>query len=106
MVKILVTDAVGLVGAFVIDALVHELDLAESRSRDHSIVAGYHSNSELSSALRSNRSPLKHPVLVDWDNNSTWRSSVRGVDSVLLLTRFTSRKQADVESWMSIIAHE
>ena len=104
---ILITDAVGLVGAYIIRALLTAIPLEPSlQNVDYSpkILAGYHSSSTLAAAQQQNDNPgIVEPILVDWNNQSTYTEAVRAADSVLILTPFTSQKAEQVESWMRAI---
>jgi uncharacterized protein YbjT (DUF2867 family) len=74
MLRILITDAVGLVGAYIIKAL---LSSSEFQSTQYSIIAGYHSETELNTARPSVISNDSiHPVLVDWADEKTYYSAV------------------------------
>jgi uncharacterized protein YbjT (DUF2867 family) len=102
MLRILITDAVGLVGAYIIKAL---LSSSEFQSMQYYILAGYHSDTELNTARQSLISNDSiHPVLVDWANEKTYYSAVSQADAVLLLTPFTSKKVAQISAWMSALS--
>jgi hypothetical protein len=110
MPRILVTDAVGLVGAYIIRALLefpefqvgHE---GSTSSRAESVIlAGYHSSAELEAARKENAVPgIIQPVLVDWAVEGPYSAAARSADAVLLLTPFTADKVNQTESWPAAI---
>jgi uncharacterized protein YbjT (DUF2867 family) len=112
MVRILLTDAVGLIGAYTLNALLAlpSLQSSNATASPHTILAGYHAPGELASvpvpAPPVPGAPTVEPVLVDWDDARTRRAALRGVDRVLLLTRLSATKAADVEAWMADIEAE
>jgi uncharacterized protein YbjT (DUF2867 family) len=113
MVRILLTDAVGLIGAYTLNALLALPSLRTPTStvaNPHTILAGYHAPSELSSVPVPNPpipgAPEVKPVLVAWDDPATHAAALRGADAVLLLTRLSGNKVADVDGWMRAIEAE
>jgi uncharacterized protein YbjT (DUF2867 family) len=113
MVRILLTDAVGLIGAYTLNALLAlpSLRMPNTTSTNpHTILAGYHAPGELASVpaptLPAPGAPTVEPVLVDWSDARTRRAALRGVDRVLLLTRLSGTKVADVEGWMRDVEGE
>lgn len=104
MVQILITDAVGLVGAFVINALLSTLEASYGQAslNDTTILAGYHSKDEVQAAEKANFRPAVVPTLIDWTDMTTWKAAITNADSVLLLTRFTSHKVTDVNNWLTV----
>lgn len=109
MVKILITDAVGLVGAYIIQALLNSTEFSPSNQEhgaQYSILAGYHSQAELEAARKSPLmvTPSIKPVLVDWADTETYATAVGEADRVLLLTPFTSAKLAQIDAWLAAVA--
>ncbi|KAK6540132.1 hypothetical protein TWF694_008954 [Orbilia ellipsospora] len=107
MHKILITDAVGLVGAYIIDALLELPGLQPQSPEEPSsiILAGYHSPADLSIV----RDKYQHqsvvvPTLVDWANETAYSDAVKNIDYILLLTPFTANKVEQINSWMSAIS--
>jgi uncharacterized protein YbjT (DUF2867 family) len=111
--RILLTDAVGLIGAYTLNALLALPSLRSpnaTTTNPYTILAGYHAPSELTAvplpASPIPGAPTVQPILVDWDDARTRRAALRGVDRVLLLTRLSGTKLADVAAWMDDIAAE
>jgi uncharacterized protein YbjT (DUF2867 family) len=106
MTRILITDAVDLVGAYIIKALLSssEFQSTQDKVTKYSILVGYHSSAELDTARQSAVSnDVVHPVLVDWADEKTFNDVVKNADAVLLLTPFTSKKVAQISAWMTAI---
>ena len=101
--KILITDAVGLIGKLIIEQLGRE-PLYHRFSSTFSILAGYHSTEQLSLArqMRTDLSLVK-PVLVDWADEKSYIHAISGVECVLLLTPLSSVKVAHISTWISAI---
>jgi uncharacterized protein YbjT (DUF2867 family) len=99
--RILVTDAVGLVGAFIIRELLVD---SPNANLTVSILAGYHSLAQVEAANVSSVSDQVKPILVDFDDENTYGEGVKEVDSILLLTPFTSAKAAQVSAWLRAIS--
>jgi uncharacterized protein YbjT (DUF2867 family) len=107
MPKILVTDAVGLVGAYIIQALLAEITTRDIQKpgTEYCLLAGYHTEAELQAAKKSAIYPDSViPILVDWGNENTYHAAVKDVDAILLLTPFTSKKVDQIESWLKGIS--
>lgn len=114
MVRILVTDAEGLVGKFVVS------ELLSKRTQDSTtlpgladlvIRAGYHNKETLQAAVASNMHPgVVEPVMVDWRDETTFVNALRGVHSLFLLTPFTSAKLSQCYTWIDaaakVVTHE
>jgi uncharacterized protein YbjT (DUF2867 family) len=107
MPRILVTDGVGLVGAYIIQALLAEITTASIKEQgtvEYTILAGYHTKAELGAAKKSALyGETVVPVLVDWALEETYLAAVQDTDAVLLLTPFTARKVDQVKSWLTAI---
>ncbi|OAL37363.1 hypothetical protein AYO20_03212 [Fonsecaea nubica] len=111
MARILVTDAEGLVGKYVVSELV-----SKRRAQDTAtptlpglvgmiVRAGYHSQEALEAAIASNTHPeMVEPVMVDWKDETTFLDALTGVHSLFLLTPFTSAKLSQCRSWIDAAA--
>ncbi|KAJ5358660.1 uncharacterized protein N7496_011073 [Penicillium cataractarum] len=99
MVRILITDAEGLVGKFTINELISQLRDTISSSADSSrILAGYHSQKALQRAVELNQDQkLVKPVIIDWADSTSFITALQEVDRILLITPFTSAKTAQIK---------
>jgi uncharacterized protein YbjT (DUF2867 family) len=108
MKTVLITDAEGLVGAFTVTALLKYCDTGSNTTNDSTalrVLAGYHSEDSVTKAKSNTLRPVcVTPVLIDWNNPSTWTSALQEADGMLLLTPFTSNKAAQVADWMSCLS--
>ena len=96
---ILITDAAGLVGSFLIQNFLSR----PSFQADHPpfyIRAGYQTPTQLRASREANKHPeIIHPVLVDFSSEVSFPALLDGVTRLYLLTPFTSSKAALVRAW-------
>ncbi|KAH0831517.1 hypothetical protein FOPE_00544 [Fonsecaea pedrosoi] len=110
MARILVTDAEGLVGKYVVSELVSKRCAQDTTATLPGLAgmiirAGYHSKEALEAAIASNPHPeIVEPVMVDWKDETTFLDALRDVHSLFLLTPFTSAKLSQCRKWIDAAA--
>ncbi|GAM25752.1 hypothetical protein SAMD00019534_089270 [Acytostelium subglobosum LB1] len=99
---ILISDAVGLVGAFIITELVSIIG-KDATPENLEIRAGYHTETELANALANPPHPsYVKPCLTKWKDVASLETAMQGCTTLFLLTPFTCAVVAQRKVWVDL----